>query len=256
VRLTQKQKLLGFGASLLLCAGLLWAQQPVDVLQLQSAAPSATNPLPVRLSDGAAFLVCSTLGEQQTQTIALQLIDDVIKADDAAFTVATDKVAVAGGLAVAIGADPDALDAADAGAGIMTRHRQRWVLGGHPNIRSTEWLATTAQTNDPLVTVAAGSKIVVTAWYFDLDAETTNNAKLRCGFGTASVPTEPVDGATVDGVVIAHDGPVPGGGISKGDGSGVLGMGVDDEDFRCTNEDPTGTNGSIKVVVTWFTLPS
>lgn len=47
-------------------------------------APVAT-PVAVRISDGAAFISPATLGEQQTQTTALQLIDNLSHAMNAAF---------------------------------------------------------------------------------------------------------------------------------------------------------------------------
>ena len=103
-------------------------------------APVGT-PVFVRLSDGASAI--STLpvslasvpshpvtnaGTFAVQVdgaalTALQLLDDTIIADDAAFTIGTTKVNMAGGYAVAHGANPDAADAGDAGAILMNRHR-------------------------------------------------------------------------------------------------------------------------------------
>lgn len=67
----------------------------------------------------------STLAEQQTQTTALQLIDDAIKADDAAFTPASDKVAVSGFIVDETGTDT--LDEGDAGAARVDASRRQLV---------------------------------------------------------------------------------------------------------------------------------
>lgn len=64
----------------------------------------------------------STLAEQQTQTTSLQLIDDIVKTDDAAFTPATDKVAVAGFIVDETGTDT--LDEGDAGAARVDASRR------------------------------------------------------------------------------------------------------------------------------------
>jgi hypothetical protein len=47
---------------------------------------------------------------------------------------------------------------------------------------------------------------------------------------------------------------VPGSGLSRGDGSGILGVGADGEDLRITAEAPT--SGSASLVVSYYTVES
>jgi hypothetical protein len=54
--------------------------------------------------------------------------------------------------------------------------------------------------------------------------------------------------------VIAHPGIPGGGGISRGDGSGILGIGADGEELRITSDAATG--GVMDVVVSYFTIES
>lgn len=178
---------------------------------------------------------------------ALQLIDDPVFADDAAFTVGTSKVMMAGANAVAHGANPDAADAGDAVAIVANRHRVPFVIGGHPNPVTIEAAYTTAQTDTAIVTAGAGAKIVVTRCDLTLDEACTVGVGFRVGFGTANTPT-------TTGVVSSHPGMVPGGGLAKGDGGGMLGVGADNEDLRITSEVPTG--GSLRVVATYYTVES
>jgi hypothetical protein len=65
------------------------------------------------------------------------------------------------------------------------------------------------------------------------------------GFGATNTPT-------AAGVVAAHDGIPPGGGLNTGDGSGILGVGADGEDLRITST----TTGTISVVISYYTIES
>jgi hypothetical protein len=95
------------------------------------------------VDDNGAALTVDNGGTFATQVdgaalTALQLIDDPVFADDAAFTVGTSKVMMAGAAVVAHGANPDAADAGDGAALLANRHRIPFTLGGHPNIVSAE----------------------------------------------------------------------------------------------------------------------
>lgn len=179
--------------------------------------------------------------------IATELIDDTVKTDDAGFTVATDKVLMGGRLAVAVGSDPDAADAADAGVPIMTRHRTPFYLGGHPNTVTLEAAYTAAQTDAAIITISTGQKIVITQIHVTADNANTVDVGFRIGFGTASTPT-------TTGVVVSHPGLAAGSGVVIGDGSGIIGIGADNADLRITSEVPT--TGSLRVVVKYHILPS
>jgi hypothetical protein len=180
---------------------------------------------------------------------ALQLIDDPVFADDAAFTVESSKVMVQGLLAVAHGADPNALDAGDAGAPVCNRHHVPFTIGGHPNVLTLKHTTiTTAVTDAAIVTVSAGTKIVVTRLTLTLDNASTVFPTVLVGFGTANTPT-------TTAVLYSHGGFPAGGGQSVGDGSGIIGVGADDADLRVTTTGNATGNG-LQITVSYYTVPS
>lgn len=213
-----------------------------------SALPVTDNGGALTVDNGGTFAV-QVDGAALT---ALQLLDDTVFADDAAFTVGTSKVSMAGFQAVAHGSNPDAADALDAVAAITNRHRVPFMIGGHPNpqlINLNVSDADGAQTNAAIITAGAGTKIVVTHITVAVDSATTatGGVAVRIGFGTASTPA--LDAGKV---LISHSGIAAGSGIVLGNGGGILGVGADDEDLRITCEDPTG--GNIDVVVGYYTI--
>lgn len=222
--------------------GKLWVDASGQTLTVASHAVTNAGTFAVQV-DGAALT-------------ALQLIDDTVFADDAAFTVGTSKVSMAGANAVAFGAAPDAADAGDAVALISNRHRILFTLGGHPNVKSSTWNATGAATDDNIMaTIAGGTKYGITKVTVTLDEATTVGVAVRIGFGTANVPALGASLAdAVDDILLSHPGLVPGSGMSIGDGSGLLGVGGDGAELRITCEAPT--SGRLDVTVTWFPIES
>ena len=105
-----------------------------------------------------------------------------------------------------------------------------------------------AQTNTAIVTAAAGSALVVTQIHVTADNANTGDVACRIGFGTASTPA-----ADAADVILDHPGIAAGSGIVIGNGAGVVGMGVSDEDLRVTCEDPAG--GALSITVTYKSLP-
>lgn len=157
--------------------------------------------------------------------------------------------------AVAHGANPTAVAAGQAARALGNRAGIQWVIGGHPNAISHEAQiqdADGAQTNAALVTVSAGTKIVVTQAYAVCDEATTAGTQIVLGLAAATLPARAHTG--VAGIVLAGDGHAAGGGISRGDGSGVLAIGADGEDLRLTTEDPVG--GACSVGYTYYTIES
>jgi hypothetical protein len=208
---------------------------PVSLASAPSTPVTNAGTFPVQV-DGAALT-------------ALQLIDDSVKADDAGFTVGTDKVSMVGLVAVAHGSNPDAADANDAVSQIANRHRVPFTIGGHPNTVTVKHTTiTTAVTDAAIISVSAGTKIVVTAITATLDNASTVFPTLLVGFGAANTPT-------TTGVILAHGGVPAGGGVSRGDGSGILGIGGDGEDLRVTTTGNATGNG-LQIVVTYFTIES
>jgi hypothetical protein len=90
----------------------------VQYVKLMDGAVNGTS----KASVGASGLAVDVQGSALT---SLQLIDDIIKTDDAAFTPATDKVAMIG--AQADETSPDSVDEGDAGALRMTLDRMLLV---------------------------------------------------------------------------------------------------------------------------------
>ena len=151
--------------------------------------------------------------------------------------------------ALAHGTNPTAVAAADRTDWLANRAGVPWVIGGHPNVVTIKHTTiTTAVTDVAIITVAAGLKIVVTAFTITLDNASTVFPTVLMGFGTANTPT-------TTGVIAAHGGVPAGGGFSRGDGSGIIGIGADDADLRITTTGNATGNG-LQVVVTYYTIES
>lgn len=150
-----------------------------------------------------------------------------------------------GGRAIAHGTNPTAVAAADRTDWLFNRAGVPFMIGGHPNIVTVEAAYTAAQTDTAIVTISTGLKIVVTSIQATCDNANTVNTAIRVGFGTANTPT-------TTGVVLTHPGIPAGSGVGRGDGSGIIGVGADNEDLRITSGVPT--TGSLRVVVSYFTI--
>ena len=186
---------------------------------------------------------------------AVELIDDPVFADDAAFTVGTSKVMAAGLQAVAHSSAPDVADALDAVIAIANRDRVPFVIGGHPNPFTYSMSITTAVTNAIIgATNAAGTKPVVTGITVVLDNASTVFPTFIIGFGTANTPAMATTPGTAQ-ILASHPGIPAGGGMSHGDGSGMLGVGVDGDEIRITTTGTAGGNG-LYVTVTGYLVSS
>lgn len=148
--------------------------------------------------------------------------------------------------AVAHGSTPTEVSAADRTDWYANRAGIPFVIGGHMNLVTLRLAITGANTNVAVITVSAGTKIVVTMAQVTSSYANLAFPSFRVGFATATTPT-------TTGVVMAHDGLAPGSGFSVGNGSGIVGIGADDEDLRITNDDPTGT---ASLVVKYYTVSS
>lgn len=156
-----------------------------------------------------------------------------------------------GAEAIAHGTNPTAVAAADRTRLYANRAGVPFVIGGHPNIVTYGHTAiTTAVTDSALVTVAAGLKIVVTRITATVDNASTVFPTVRIGFGATVVPA-----AGNAGILVAHGGVPAGGGFNIGDGSGILGIGGDDQDLRITTTGTVGGNGLL-VSVSYYTIES
>jgi hypothetical protein len=151
--------------------------------------------------------------------------------------------------AIAHGTNPTAVTAADRTDWYANRAGVPFVMGGHPNIVTVKHTTiTTAVTDAAVITISAGLKIVVTSFQITLDNASTVFPTVLLGFGTANT-------ATTTGVIGAHGGVPAGGGFGRGDGSGIIGIGADNEDLRITTTGNATGNG-LQLVVTYYTIES
>lgn len=158
--------------------------------------------------------------------------------------------------AIAHGANPTAVAAADRTVGYANRAGIPFMIGGHPNI-ITETVQVTdadgAQTGTAIATVSAGTKIVVTRASVKCSNANTVDTDFRLLFDTDGTPTAASESGVV-GEIAAFDDIPPGGGAVEGSGSGILGVGADDEDLRYVLTDPT--TGSCNISVSYYTIES
>lgn len=152
-----------------------------------------------------------------------------------------------GAKAIAHGTNPTAVAAADRTDLYANRHGVLFTMGGHPNALTLRANYDAAQTDTAIVTVGAGAKIAVTRLTVCADNANTADVSVVIGFAAANTPT-------TTGVVGAHPGIDAGSGFTFGNGGGILGVGADGEDLRITSSAPT--DGSIDVIVTYFTIES
>jgi len=155
-----------------------------------------------------------------------------------------------GAEAIAHGTNPTAVAAGDRTKLYANRAGVLFFIGGHPNVQTFRLRWTAAQTDVALATVAAGLKIVVTSSTLTMDEATTVGVAVRVGFGAVTTPAN----TATSGVVLDHDGTIPGGGLHRGDGAGILGIGADGEDLRVTAEAPT--TGSAIIYGSFYTVES
>lgn len=152
-------------------------------------------------------------------------------------------------IASVMGTAPSAGTAGNTVPGLGTRTGIPFSLGGSPDVATIRANLTGANTDVALITVSSGSKIIVTQAELACAYSTSVAVSFVIGFGAANTPT-------TTGVVMADPGTQAAGhsGISRGNGSGILGTGADGEDLRYTNSVPTG--GSCDIVVSYFTVAS
>jgi len=155
--------------------------------------------------------------------------------------------------AVNLGATPTAVAAADRTDWLATRAGVPFVLGGHPNIQSSEYFTSGAITDDNILpAIAAGSAYVITGIMVTCSNANVTSPSVRIGFGTANVPSQGATNAdAVAKVILSHPGIAPGSGVVKGNGSGIVGIGASDEELRLTCSTPTT---SLCIVVDWFSI--
>ncbi len=152
--------------------------------------------------------------------------------------------------AIASKADPTEVAADDRTDAYANVAGVPWVIGGHPNVLNASLQVTDsdgAQTDTAIITVAANLSIVVTAIVATASNANSGNVQCRIGFGTANTPAE--DGAKQ---VLNHPNIASGSGMVVGNGSGIIGQGLSNEDLRITCADPV--DGSLTINVSYYVI--
>lgn len=168
-----------------------------------------------------------------------------------AVTSVPEVVAVQYGGAVSHGATPTSVAAAARAVQPVNRAGIPFVLGGHPNLASGEWTYTTAPSaSTALVTVSAGTKIIVTKATAISGADMTVNVSVRIGCAAATLTSAGT--SEVSRMALSHPNIPPGGGVSNGSGAGIIAVCADGEDLRITTG--TITTGSVVILVNYFTI--
>ncbi len=159
-----------------------------------------------------------------------------------------------GHVAIAHGTNPTAVAAGDRTHDYANRAGIPFMIGGHPNVitrSATIDDADGAQTDASLLTISAGSKIVVTAISATCASTNSGGVAVRIGFAASTLAAASETGAA--GILLEGKFPA-GGGNQKGNGGGILGVGADGEDLRITCDDPAG--GSLYVTFSYYTIES
>lgn len=158
--------------------------------------------------------------------------------------------------AVEHGTNPTDVAPADKSEILTNRAGIPFMIGGHPNVISAEYVTTTSQTDDNILpAISSGTIYIITFIAVIASADNTVNTSVRIGFGATSVPAQGSSGAdAVPGVIISHPNVPPGSGVTKGNGGGIIGIGGDGFELRITNSAPT--NGSLIVQCDFYTINS
>lgn len=152
--------------------------------------------------------------------------------------------------ALSLGANPTSVGANDRSKIYCTRDGQMFVLPGHPNTiteNATIVDSDGAQTGTAIVSVSAGSRIVVTGFAVTCSNANTVNVSFKLAFDTDATFAA-ASTAGVVGHIGAHQGIAPGSGYTR---TGLW-IGADDEDVRYSLADPV--TGGCDVAINYFTI--
>jgi hypothetical protein len=237
-------------------------EQPGNYASQQPGSAVPLGVLMVGGSDGtnAQRIKTDSNGELQVDVLTLPAITGTVTASNTAGDIAHDSPdsgnpVKVGARAIAHGTNPTAVTAADRTDLLANRAGVPFVMGGHPNPVMYGMSITTAATNAIIgPTIGTGLKLVVTGLTVVLDNASTVFPSVVIGFGTATTPAFATTPGTVK-VIAGHPAIPAGGGFSRGDGSGIIGVGADDEELRITTVGTAGGNG-LYVLLTGYTIES
>lgn len=245
---------------------------PADPFGANADAASATGSISAKLRFIAATGIpvtssalpsgASTLAEQQAQTASLSVLDDWDNA-------ASDGVSVSGDVAhgssdagepvkigykaLAHGANPTAVSAAQRTNSYADRHGIPWVHNGHPFVRSFVYNTTGAQTDDALLAaISSGTKYVIVGYHVRLSSAATVAPSVLIGWGASTLPALGASGADgVEDLIDYHPSLVPGAGFGQDSCYIPGGDGIEPR-ITCT----APTSGTLAVVIRAFTIES
>ena len=204
----------------------------------------------VKDSTGATVTAATDLLSDSSKSPKVSVLDG--SGDPAPISPATRQVAIAHG------ANPSAVAAAATTPWYANRAGVPFVMGGHPNVVTytvTIAAANGAQTDQAILSVNSGTKIVVTAWSVFCSNANTGDVDVKLGFSQNSPNTLPnVDTTARSGVLCDLHGIDANSGMARGDGSGILGVGADGADLLYTCTAPTA--GHVTISVSLYTIDS
>lgn len=223
-----------------------------DILDLTNSNPLAVAMVDTNGDQLTDFPVTIAAVVDVQGTVTIESITNGVGGDVAHDAADSGNPIKIGGKGLDLGTTPTAVTANDRTNATFLRNGVQLSLGGSTDIVSKNLNITDgdgAQTDTAIVTVSAGTAIVVTKVSVMLDSATTatGGVAVRIGFGTANVPA-----ADSNGIILAHPGISAGSGVVEGNGAGIIGIGASNEDLRVTCEDPVG--GNLDIIVTYFTL--
>lgn len=150
-----------------------------------------SSALPSGAATEATLATLATAAKQDTQITSLQLIDDVVFTDDAAFTPATSKVMAIGAMLDAT--TPDVVDEGDIGILRMTANRDLHVTLRFPGTGNAAFGQQAAADSMPVVIASDQVKVPV---HGDVahDAADAGNPQKMGGVAKSANPTAVADG--------------------------------------------------------------
>lgn len=153
-----------------------------------------------------------------------------------------------GGKAGDYGDVPAAVADLDRVNALFDRYGCQHVIPQHPDPLTKEFTVTDsdgAQTDLVLLTVGAGSGIVVTGCAAVCNEANTVSVGVRVGFSTSTLSARAKTG--ISGIVLSHGGIAPGSGYPR---EQIFVPGANNEELRMACDDPVG--GDITVLVTYY----
>jgi hypothetical protein len=149
-----------------------------------------------------------------------------------------------GYFAVSHGSSPTSVKVGDRTNGYSNIDGIPFMIAGHPNIVTRE-----VEIDDEVVNYEIVSpnenKIIVTECQLLSSSNCGKNISFRMGFGVSVMPVS-------DGILLSHPGFISGLSVTRGNGSGIIGMGKLNEKLLLTCSNPSP--GKVRVLVSYYLI--